>query len=171
MTEKLKKIHKNYIQLMLCVILILAGLIFIHIYKDKQHHEKKEIVNPVTCTIEIRCDSVLDNRKLLSNPGLKKYIPDDGVILPPTMVVVEKGQSVYDVLKKITYEKEIQMESQLSTAFQSQYVQGLNHLYEKNFGQYSGWLYYINDKMPDYGCSEQIVEENDKILWEYTCGE
>lgn len=171
MKEFFKKSGKKVWIWLLLLGIIIYGCSTIEIHRNKKFSTREKIINPVSCTIEIRCDSILDNEDMLSNPGLKKYIPKDGVILPSTEVIVEKGQSVYDVLTFITEEKDIQMESQLSAGFGTQYVQGINHIYEKNVGKYSGWLYSVNGQMPNYGCSDYIVRKNDTILWEYTCGD
>ena len=51
----------------------------------------------ITCTMEIRCDSLVENKKQ-AQQSIWKYIPSDGQILEKVSVKVDKGSSVYDVL-------------------------------------------------------------------------
>lgn len=53
----------------------------------------------ISCTIEIRCDSLVKNKKQ-AQESIWKYIPDDGEILAKVTVQMEKGATVYDVLAK-----------------------------------------------------------------------
>ncbi|MGM9613536.1 MAG: hypothetical protein ACI3XZ_08510, partial [Butyricicoccus sp.] len=62
-----------------------------------------------TCTLEIRCDTVTDTSKL-ENEAVIPYIPEDGTILAATEVEYTPGESVFDVLKRTTRAKDIQME-------------------------------------------------------------
>ena len=49
------------------------------------------------------------------------------------------------------------------------YLQGINNLYEKDCGQWSGWMYEVNGWYPNYGCSRYQVQDGDNIEWHYTC--
>ena len=166
MKEKKNEGKQKLIVICLAVVVLAAACAVFYAVKSPLRGDSDP--DMVACTIEIRCDAALDRKEIMENPGMKPYIPEDGIILPKTEVTVEKGKSVYDVLKKVTDEKEIPMESQFSSAFGTQYIQGINHLYEKTDGGYSGWSYTVNGEMPEYGCSEWTVQENDEILWEYT---
>ena len=53
-----------------------------------------------TCTIEIRCDTILNNMGQLS-PGKEGYVPSGGIILRTTTVGFNKGETVFDVLNRI----------------------------------------------------------------------
>ncbi len=121
-----------------------------------------------TCTIEIRCDTILNNMKDLEK-GLDVYVPDDGTILPTTTVTFTPGETVFDVLKRICEEKNIQIEYSWTPLYGSYYVEGINHLYEFSCGEQSGWMYKVNGWFPNYGCSSYTLEEGDTIVWAYTC--
>ena len=53
--------------------------------------------------------------------------------------------------------------------YNSNYIQGINNLYEFDCGDLSGWQYIVNGWSPNYGCSRYIVKEGDAIEWRYTC--
>ena len=121
-----------------------------------------------TCTIEIRCDTILNNMKDLT-PGLDVYVPDSGTILATTSVSFTAGETVFDVLKRICSERNIQIEYSYTPLYGSYYIEGINHLYEFDCGQQSGWMYKVNGWFPNYGCSSYKLEDGDTIVWCYTC--
>ena len=121
-----------------------------------------------SCTIEIRCDTILSNRQDL-RPGLDVYVPDSGTILPTTTVTFTEGETVFDVLKRICDAQGIQIEYSYTPMYGSYYVEGINHLYEFDCGQQSGWMYKVNGWFPNYGCSSYKLEAGDTIVWAYTC--
>ena len=121
-----------------------------------------------TCTIEIRCDTILNNMQDLK-PGLDVYVPDSGTILPATTVTFTEGETVFDVLKRICDARGIQIEYSYTPMYGSYYIEGINHLYEFDCGQQSGWMYKVNGWFPNYGCSSYKLEAGDTIVWAYTC--
>lgn len=120
-----------------------------------------------TCTFVIDCKTILNNKDKLKK-GLEKYVPDDAVIFSGT-VGFDSGESVYDILRRICDENNIQMEASYTTSFSSYYVEGINNLYEFDCGQISGWMYSVNGVFPNYGCSSYKPVNNDKIAFRYTC--
>lgn len=120
------------------------------------------------CTIEIRCDTILNNMDNLT-PGIDKYVPSNGVILAPTKVEIIDGENVFEVLKKVTRNKKIQMEFRNDPVYGGAYIKGINHIYEKACGDNSGWMYKVNGIFPNYGCQKYTVKDGDKISWVYTC--
>ena len=121
-----------------------------------------------SCTIEIRCDTILSNMQDL-RPGLDVYVPDSGTILPTTTVTFTEGETVFDVLKRICDARGIQIEYSYTPMYGSYYIEGINHLYEFDCGQQSGWMYKVNGWFPNYGCSSYKLEAGDTIVWAYTC--
>ena len=122
----------------------------------------------MSCTIEIRCDTILNNMGDLKK-GLDEFVPSDGTILPTTTVTFTQGESVFDVLKRICDEYGIQIEYTWTTKYGSTYIEGINYLYEFSCGQQSGWMYKVNGWFPNYGCSKYILDDGDEIVWCYTC--
>lgn len=120
------------------------------------------------CTIEIRCDTILDNMGNLT-AGKETYVPANGCILSTSTVEFEKGETVYDVLSRVCSYAGIQMEASWTPLYNSYYVEGINNLYEFDCGNQSGWMYKVNGWFPNYGCSSYYLEDGDTIVWTYTC--
>ena len=135
---------------------------------SKPDDSTKPTGTKMSCTIEIRCDTILNNMKDLEK-GLDEFVPSDGTILPTTTVTFTQGESVFDVLKRICDEYGIQIEYTWTTKYGSTYIEGINYLYEFSCGQQSGWMYKVNGWFPNYGCSKYILDDGDEIVWCYTC--
>jgi len=122
-----------------------------------------------TCTLEIRCDTLTDTSKL-ENEAVAPFVPDNGVILAKTTVEYTPGESVFDILLKVTREREIHMEFREEGLYTGgKYIEGINYLYEMDGGPLSGWMYKVNEKFPNYGCAAYEVKDGDAIAWVYTC--
>lgn len=91
---------------------------------------------------------------------------DTGTILEDTEVEFKEGETVLDTLKRVTREHKIQMEyrGRKGTA----YIEGINNIYEFDYGAESGWLYSVNGVFPNRGAGVWPVEANDHIRWLYT---
>jgi hypothetical protein len=97
----------------------------------------------------------------------EKYVPEDGLILPTVDVYINEGDSVFDVLDRVTKEYKIQLEYNESP--NSIYVEGINYIYEFSCGDLSGWMYAVNGEFAQVGCESYIVHDGDRIQWLYTC--
>ena len=125
-----------------------------------------------TLFLSIECGTILDNWDDL-DPALQyeKYVPNDGIILEKTEYVLRPKDTVYDILDRAVRYNKIQMEFQGANenSFGSVYIQGINFLYEFSCGPLSGWMYRVNGKFPNYGCSKYELKDGDVIEWIYTC--
>ena len=124
--------------------------------------------NMGTCTISISCSTILDNMDLC-DPDKIELVPSDGWILSPVTVSFEDGESVFDVLQRVTRENGIHMEFEFTPIYNSAYIEGIHNLYEFDVGNLSGWMYKVNEWFPNYGCSRYAVCDGDVIAWVYTC--
>lgn len=122
----------------------------------------------LTCTLSIRCDTILNNMNLLKEEK-KAMVPSDGVILATTTVTFSEGESVFDVLKRVTRQQRIHMEFENTPIYNSAYIEGIHNLYEFDCGGESGWMYKVNGWFPNYGCSRYQLKQGDVIEWVYTC--
>ena len=134
----------------------------------------------VTCTIEINCQTILDNIDKL-RPEKKAFHPQNGIILSETTVTVVEGSTVFDVIKiicskntctdKCTYCKKtgIQLDYLYNKDLDSQYIRGIHQIYEKDCGTGSGWEYSVNGIFPNFGVNKYTVKDNDIIKILYTC--
>lgn len=121
-----------------------------------------------SCTIEIRCDTILNNMADLT-AGKDRYVPSNGVILAASTVEFVDGETVFDVLRRVCSYGGIQLEYSYTPMYGSYYIEGINNLYEFDCGQQSGWMYKVNGWFPNYGCSEYTLKDGDTIVWCYTC--
>ena len=133
-----------------------------------EQEESKQEDTSLHCTIEIRCDSILNNMANLAS-GKEGYVPSNGIILGTTQVAFEEGETVFDVLQRVCNSIGIQLEYSYTPLYESYYIEGLNYLYEFDCGSESGWMYKVNGWFPNYGCSSYYVQEGDIIVWCYTC--
>ena len=120
-----------------------------------------------TCTISIKCTSVLKNMDKLSS-GKAKYVPSNGIILSTSTIEFKEGENVYDILKRSCSAAGIPMSARSSSM--GIYVEGINGLFEFDCGGTSGWMYSVNGSTPNHSCSEHTVKNGDSIVWYYTCG-
>ena len=121
-----------------------------------------------TCTLSIRCDTILNNMNMFNKDKLG-VLPQDGTILLPTTVTFYENESVFDVLKRVTREKRIHMEFVFTPMYNSVYIEGIHNLYEFDCGSLSGWMYKVNGWFPNYGASRYVLKQGDVIEWAYTC--
>lgn len=127
--------------------------------------QKKDTIQ---CTISIRCSALKDRRETLED-RLLPYVPENGVILSAVKVRVAVKSSVYDVLSAVCKAKKIALDAEYTPLYDSYYVRGINHLYEMDAGDRSGWLYTVNRKKPDVGASAYQLSDGDSIVWSYSC--
>ena len=120
------------------------------------------------CTIEIRCDTILDNMENLT-AGKEGFVPSNGTILGTTRVAFYEGETVFDVLNRVCSSAGIQIEYSWTPLYDSYYIEGINYLYEFDCGELSGWMYKVNGWFPNYGCSSYNLCDDDTIVWCYTC--
>lgn len=121
-----------------------------------------------TCTFSIECSTILNNIKDL-DPEKRELVPSNGVILAPTKVTFYKGESVFDVLKRVCKEEGIHMEFSWTPIYNSAYIEGINNLYEFDCGALSGWMYRVDGWYPNYGCSRYQLAHGEVVEWRYTC--
>lgn len=121
-----------------------------------------------SCTITVRCDTILDNLEYL-DPSKAGLIPASGVILPEQTVEFNEGESVFDVTLRTMQSNKIHFEFSKTPAYNSVYIEGINNIYEFDCGELSGWMYRVNGEFHNYGCSLCTVGDGDRIEWLYSC--
>lgn len=143
---------------------------------EEEHTTKRASL----CTLTIECRTVLNNTSSLKDEK-KKYIPSDGIILSLTECEILEGDTVFSVLKRACENNScetncsycqksgIPIEYNYTPAFNNYYIEGIHHLYEKDCGYLSGWMYSVNGVFPTTGISTYEVKEGDRICILYTC--
>ena len=122
----------------------------------------------LTCTLTIRCDNILDHLDQFNADKLS-ILPSDGVIYSTRQVTFYEGESVFDVLLRETQKNRIHMEYEKTPLYNSNYIEGIQNIYEFDCGNLSGWMFCVNGWYPNYGCSRYLVQDGDVIEWNYTC--
>ncbi|OLN33116.1 DUF4430 domain-containing protein [Desulfosporosinus metallidurans] len=117
-------------------------------------------------TIAINCQTAVA-KGLDKQENFKDVVPANGVILPPTKVEFKEGETVFDVLKIVVRENNIQMQYEGSSG--TAYIKAINNLYELDGGPLSGWMYCVNKVYANYGCNQTKLKNGDTIEWNYTC--
>lgn len=120
------------------------------------------------CTISIACNTILNNMSMLDK-SKRSIIPADGWILKTVTVEFTTGETVFEVLERVTKQHGIQMEYSYTPLYGSYYIEGIYNLYEFDCGNLSGWMYSVNGSFPNFGCSKYVLKDGDVIEWVYTC--
>lgn len=120
------------------------------------------------CTVEIRCDTILQHMDRLS-PGKDIYVPADGVLLPAVELSFQPGETAFDLLRRACQQADIPLEYSWTPLYDSYYVEGIGHLYEFDCGSQSGWMFRVNGAFPNLGSSDFVLSDGDSVSWLYTC--
>lgn len=122
----------------------------------------------LTCYLTVRCDTILDNMADLK-PEKTSLVPSDGIIYPRRKVVFYEGESVFNVFVREMKKNKIHFEYTDTPMYNSAYIEGINNLYEFDCGSNSGWMYKVNDWIPNYGVSRYELHKDDEVVFVYTC--
>ncbi len=121
------------------------------------NHTKDETSNQTACEQATAKDTIV----------LSIVISDSEIPLPPTEVEIEEGDTVLDVLIKMTKREKIQMDYRGGRGATA-YVEGIDNVYEFDRGQGSGWMYRVNGVFPDRGVGVVPLLPGDCVEWLYT---
>ncbi|MBP0989579.1 MAG: DUF4430 domain-containing protein [Oscillospiraceae bacterium] len=158
---KKNKNVKNYLLTFFIALGLIVAVLLTNVQSPESyynsHTSKTDVIG--TVTISIRCDTIKDKSAA--------HIPDDGVILDSVSIGFEKDDTVYDVLVYAAAQNKIHLET-VGPA-EAVYVKGIGNIYEFDFGEWSGWVYYVNGRSDSIGCGKYKVTDGDNIEWFYTC--
>ena len=150
--------HKKSRNAYLSAILVCAAFAFlihgINIQSTDDYYNGEEFEGEaITCDISIRCDTVA---------GEKDFIPKDGIILDRVSIKIPEGKTAMDQIYAAARQYKIQMD------VRGNFVAGINYIYEKDFGDLSGWMYRVNGEFASVGAPELILNDGDFVEWLYT---
>ncbi len=111
-------------------------------------------------TMSIQCNSV--SSRLNSN-----LIPKNGIILKPAVYEIPENASVMDALCFLAKKNQIVLDYTGSQSTGA-YVNGIQDLYESDFGSLSGWMYQVNGEFPNVSCNSYKLKKGDTVNWVYT---
>lgn len=138
----------------------------LRIESKSDYYKTEEVKSDKKVYFSIDCSNILDHMDLLDK-GLKKYIPEYGLVIPDGEYPFITGETVYDVLLRITKENKIQMESK--GFFGGREIEGINYIYNSSCGRGSRWIYKVNGEIQQPVCSEYKLQDGDIIQWVYLC--
>ena len=130
--------------------------------------EEKETIKGLSCTLSVKCDTILNNTDKL-NPDKSEIIPSDGIVFAEQTVTFYEGESVFNLLVREMKKNKIHLEFVNTPIYNSAYIEGIANLYENDCGDNSGWVYMVNGQSPSYGCSNYQLKAGDKVEWIYSC--
>ncbi|MFC5448856.1 DUF4430 domain-containing protein [Paenibacillus aestuarii] len=122
----------------------------------------------LTATLSVVSTTILDHMDKF-NKDKREVLPADGVIYKARQVTFYEGESVFDVLLREMKSSKIHMEFSMTPMYNSNYIEGINNIYEFDCGELSGWMYKVNGWFPNYGSSRYMLKDGDVIEWVYTC--
>ena len=134
-----------------------------NVIKKPVSTEKPVTVKPT----EIECKKILKKKELWKN-GLEEVIPASGIYYSGKCSFTAE-ESVYDILKRITKENNIALDSEFTPMYGTYYVKGIGGLYQFDCGSKSGWMYSVNGMTPNVGASNYQVSNGDVIVFYYVC--
>jgi hypothetical protein len=155
-----KRNVKNFVAIFVAAV-VCAAFILLTDFKRPEDYYGEQIVkeDPIgNVTVTIRCDKIVDE---LDNEEYK-----DGVILDSVTMTLGRGDSVYDILRDAAKQYRLQIENN-GTADRA-YIAAIEHIYEFEYGDLSGWTYRVNGMDVSVGCSEYKLSDGDIIEWIYT---
>ncbi|MDE6470731.1 MAG: DUF4430 domain-containing protein [Eubacterium sp.] len=120
----------------------------------------------ITCSVTIECTSVLDNMDELK-AGHEDYVPSDGYIISNYSVTLPDDSTAYDAAKAACENRGVTM-NVVSSSY-GKYIAGFNNIDEKDCGNQSGWLYFVNGKSPSKSCNKYTLSNGDNVVFSYTC--
>ena len=137
---------KKVLTLICAIALIFAGTSC----SSKPDVEETPIVTPVNLSI-----SFLDGEDDLELEGFEE-IKDDSFI-------AEEGSSVLEATQLYCMSHDITISADTSKG----YVTEIAGLTEGDYDKQTGWVFTVNGEMGMLTAEEQIIEEGDKIAWEF----
>lgn len=118
--------------------------------------------------LSIDVKTILDHMEDLK-PGLQKYVPEDGWILPKTQVLCYEGETAWDVMSRECKARGINVQSSYTPLYNSVYMEGINHIGEFDCGATAGWVYEVDGWIPNYSSSRYVMVEGEYLRWRYSC--
>lgn len=155
-----KRNPKDYIIVLIVAALVIILALFVKFETVDEHYANAEesIKNAAgTVTISINCDVI---------KGKGDHVPENGVILAETEIEFEEGDTVYNALARVCAANKIHVET--SGAEKTVYIEGINNIYETDFGDLSGWTFWVNGDSPSVSCGDYELTDGDIIEWRYT---
>jgi len=137
--------------------ILLSVLLFVvRVQTPDDYYRYEEPENPIgTVNFSIRCDEVAGRGNL----------PKDGVVLAEDTYSIGEGDTVYDLLLRVTKAHKIPL---ATSGTYSAYITGIDALFEFDYGSTSGWVYTVNGKSPTLASNQYGLQDGDTVVFFYT---
>lgn len=158
-----KKNIKSYIFIIAVGAAVCAVVYFLDIqtpdeyYAPPQSNSNEEDLSG-SVTISVDCLVLVGEQNDL--------IPADGYLVKTQQVSITENETAYDLLVDIARQNGILLD--VKGGEDMIYVAGIGGLYEYDFGELSGWMYYVNGKAPSVNASQYTLSDGDTVEWRYT---
>ena len=134
----------------LTVICVLALLFAVASCSSEPAMEETPVVNPVSLEF-----SLLDGEDDLELEDFEEIMDDP--------FIAEEGSSVLEATQLYCMSHDISISVDTSKG----YVTEIAGLTEGDYDKQTGWVFTVNGEMGMLTAEEQIIEEGDKIAWEF----
>ena len=135
---------------LLTVICVFVLLFAVTACSPEPANEEKPVVNPINLSF-----SLLDGEDDLELEGFEEINEDP--------FIAEEGSSVLEETQLYCMSHDISISVDTSKG----YVSEIAGLTEGDYGKQTGWVFTVNGEMGMLTAEEQILNEGDKIIWEF----
>lgn len=153
--------------LLAAVFILLTGCVKIQ-SKDEYYNSTEQVESEKSVLMSVNCSEILKNMDSLDS-GLEKYISEYGLIVEDKAYPIKDGDTVYDLLIRVTKENRIQTESK--GIFGNREIEGINYIYNSSCGKGSRWIYKVNGEIQQPVCSDYKLKDGDIVQWIYVCND
>ena len=151
-----------YITVALCAAAAAAALLLLRIETPGSFGgsgtDKENAVGTVTLTVS--CGDIA------GRDDLKVELPESGIILDSVVMPIAEGDTVLTILNDAAAKYSLLIDRGGSGA--TAYIRAINNIGERDFGELSGWLYFVNGESASVGCGSYRLSDGDVIVWKYT---
>lgn len=145
---------KRKIAIIVLVVVIIAALC-VEIISNRNKEQ-------VSFTIEVRCDAVVANPESMINQDNLANIPADGTCIAQMKCSGNGGTTALEAVEVACRIKGIALDAS------SGFVSSLGYLANGDCGDWSGWMFSVNDEFLPVGADEYKVQDGDHITWAYS---
>lgn len=121
-----------------------------------------------TVFLSIDCSTVIGNENLKEELNSEEYIGKDGKLAERVELVLLENDTAFSLLQRYTRYVGMALDYQ-TTVPRGFYIRGINHLYEYDCGNLSGWFFSVNGEFLSVGCGDCALVAGDSVLFVYSC--
>ncbi len=127
-------------------------------------HTTEAGADTINVSIYVSYATIYDNPGSLSKSVLSSgLLKEDGVLIVKHTIGVEKGTTVYGLLKNECLKADIPID------YNGTYIKAIGYLYEFDCGPLSGWMYKVGEHFPKLASDDYVLEDGDSVEWLYSC--